>query len=646
MMDASMLKDNPLLAQLKQQIRETIPTVEGVVKATDKNFGFLQTDNKKSYFIAPPMMKKLVHGDRITAALREDKGKEYAEPESLIEAALDTFVARVKFVDKRTKLQVDHPLINNLLNARVKKDQGITINEGDWVMAKLLKHALSEQHFQAEIIKHIADKDDHFARWKATTAKHDLAWDQPDVADELQIIDQDCERKDLSEQLFFTIDGDNTKDMDDAIAISKQSDHWLLQVAIADPSAYISSGSQLEQAAKQRAFTLYLPARTVPMMPSQLANEYCSLQAEQTRPALVCQMKIAFDGLLLDGADFYLATVQSKHRLSYQQVSDFIEQNNQDFAEHPDLVEALQQLNMLSQQRHQWRAEHSSVFGDQADYEFVLDNKGQVIDILRQARRSANKMVEEAMVAANICGGRFLDERLGYGVFSCHSGFKPEKLDSLVELLAKFDITVEKQRLTELDYFCQLRRQITASENKTLDQLVKRHYNFGVYQPQGLAHFGLGEPKYATWTSPIRKYSDLLNHRLIKSVLKGETPSSPLDDELAEHLVDCRKRQRMAEREMANYLYCEYFAEQDPKAELAAEVTNINRGGLNVRLVDSGASAFIPKSKLAENKEDLTIDSEMGSLSTPQRQYQLGDIITVTISEVKKLQQSIVASPC
>ncbi len=641
-----MLKDNPLLAQLKQQIRETIPTVEGVVKATEKNFGFLQTDNKKSYFIAPPMMKKLVHGDRITAALREDKGKESVEPESLVEAGLDTFVARVRFIDKRTKLRVDHPLINNLLNARVKKDQGITINEGDWVMAKLLKHALNEQHFQAEIFEHIANKDDHFARWKATTVKHDLAWDQPDVKDELQIIDQGCERKDLSEQLFFTIDGDNTKDMDDAIAISKQSDHWLLQVAIADPSAYIDTDSELEHAAKQRAFTLYLPARTVPMMPSQLANEYCSLQAEQTRPALICQMKVAFDGQLLNEAEFYLATVQSKHRLSYQQVSDFIENNSQDFAEHPYLIEALQQLHAFCQQRHQWRAEHTSVFGDQSDYEFVLDTKGQVIDILRQERRSANKMVEEAMVAANISGGRFLAQHLGFGVFSSHSGFKAEKLDSLVELLSKFGIAVDKDKLTDLDYFCQLRRQISATQDKTLDQLVKRHYNFGVYQPQAEAHFGLGEAKYATWTSPIRKYSDLLNHRLIKSVINGEATTSPLTEELAEHLVDCRKRQRMAEREMANYLYCEYFAEQDPKIELEAEVTNINRGGLNVRLLASGASAFIPKSKLAENKEELTIDIEMGSLSNTKQQYQLGDVITVTISEVKKLQQSIVASPC
>ena len=246
-----MLKDNPLLAQLKQQIRETIPTVEGVVKATEKNFGFLQTDNKKSYFISPPMMKKLIHGDRISAAIRENNGKEAAEPETLMEAALDTFVARVKFVDKRTKLQVDHPLINQLLSAKVIKDSGFSIKQGDWVLARLVKHALKEQHFQAEIFEFIAESDDNFARWKATTKKHQLAWDQPELTEDLAIIDQEVERRDLTNELFFTIDGENTKDMDDAVSITREAEHWKLKVAIADPSAYINSESELEKAAKQ-----------------------------------------------------------------------------------------------------------------------------------------------------------------------------------------------------------------------------------------------------------------------------------------------------------------------------------------------------------------------------------------------------------
>ncbi|WP_220721293.1 exoribonuclease II [Agarivorans litoreus] len=641
-----MLKDNPLLAQLKQQIRETIPTVEGVVKATEKNFGFLQTDNKKSYFISPPMMKKLIHGDRISAAIRNNNGKEAAEPETLVEAALDTFVARVKFVDKRTKLQVDHPLINQLLSAKVIKDSGFSIKQGDWVLARLVKHALKEQHFQAEIFEFIAESDDNFARWKATTKKHQLAWDQPELTEDLTIIDQEVERRDLTNELFFTIDGENTKDMDDAVSITREAENWKLKVAIADPSAYINSESELEKAAKQRAFTLYLPARTVPMMPSKLANEHCSLVADQVRPALVCEMLIGLDGELHKDAEFYLATVQSKHRLNYNQVSDFIEQNTTELATNAELAEALQQLNLFSEQRNQWRAENTSVFGDQADYEFVLDNKGQVIDILRQSRRSANRMIEEAMVAANICGGRFLDEKLGFGVFACHSGFKEEKLDGLVELLAKFELPIEREKLNDLDYFCQLRRNIAATGDKCLDQLVKRHFNFGVYNEKCLPHFGLGEAKYATWTSPIRKYSDLLNHRLIKSVINGETPSSPLSEELSEHLSENRKKQKFAEREMANYLYCEYFAEQDPNTCLLAEISNINRGGLNIRLVDSGASAFVPKTKLAGKDEELTIETELGRLATKDKQYSVGDTISVKIVEVKKLQQSIVAAPC
>ncbi|WP_432459426.1 exoribonuclease II [Agarivorans sp. QJM3NY_25] len=640
-----MLKDNPLLAQLKQQIRETIPTVEGVVKATDKNFGFLQTDNKKSYFISPPSMKQLIHGDRIKAAIRENNGKEAAEPETLVEAALDSFVARIKFVDNRTKVIVDHPLINQALSARVKKGSDFTIKQGDWVIARLLKHALRDKQFQVEIIEFIADSDDNFARWKATTLKHGLVWDQPDLTEPLELIEPQEARRNVVDELFFTIDGESTKDMDDAIAIQRHDNGWCLKVAIADPSAYFNPESELEAAAAKRAFTLYLPARTVPMMPNQLANEKCSLHADQQRPALVCEMNISLDGELLDDATFYLATVESKYRLNYQQVSDFIENETGTFDGLEDLQQALSQLHQLSEQRYHWRAAHRSVFGDQADYEFVLDHKGQVIDILRQSRRCANRMVEEAMVAANICGGRLLDERLGHGVFTCHSGFKVEKLEGLVELLKKFEFSVDSTRLDDLDYFCELRRKISQSGNKTLDQLVKRHFNFSVYSAQCQAHFGLGEAKYATWTSPIRKYSDLLNHRLIKAAIRGDQVDSPLTEALTEHLSECRKKQKFAEREMANYLYCEYFSEQAATTSLDAEITNVNRGGLNVRLLDSGATAFIAKGKLAKSAEELKIDNEMGSISSDSYHYKISDIIQVKIIEVKKLQQSILASP-
>ncbi|MGY5453479.1 exoribonuclease II [Agarivorans sp. MS3-6] len=641
-----MFKDNPLLAQLKQQIRETIPTVEGVVKATDKNFGFLQTDNKKSYFISPPFMKQLVHGDRISAVVRENNGKEAAEPEELIEAALDTFIARVKFVDSRTKVIVDHPLINQALNAKVIKDSGFSIKEGDWVKARLIKHALKEKHFQAEIFEYVAENDDSFARWKATTAKHQLAWDQPEYEAELSLLDPSAERRDISNELFFTIDGESTKDMDDAVSIVSKDEGWSLKVAIADPSAYLAEGSALEAVAAKRAFTLYLPARTVPMMPSKLANEKCSLLAGQERPALVCEMTITGSGELLDDARFYLATVKSGHRLNYTQVSNFLEQNNEEFSQDQALQLALRELEKMSQQRHQWRTENTSVFGDQSDYDFVLDNIGRVIDIVCQARRAANRMVEEAMIAANVSGGRYLDKHLGFGVFACHSGFKPEKVDSLIELLAKFDITADKDQLNDLEYFCQLRRTILATNNKRLDQLVKRHFNFGIYSEQCLPHFGLGEAKYATWTSPIRKYSDLLNHRLIKCALAGEQPSSPLTEQLTEHLSEYRKRHKFAEREMANFLYCEYFAEQDAATCLDAEITNVNRGGLNVRLLASGAPAFIPKTKLAAKDQELTIESELGYIATGDLQYNLGDTVSVRVVEVKKLQQTIIAALC
>lgn len=637
-----MFKDNPLLAQLKEQIRETIPTIEGTVKATEKGYGFLQIDSKTSYFIAPPDMRKLMHGDKISAALRENNGKQSAEPEKLVEGAVSRFIAQVEFKDKRTKLRVDHPLINQLISARVKKNAGFSIKEHDWVVAELRQHALEKGHFNAEITDFIAHSDDPFARWKATTAQHQLAWNEPD--DQFEFSDQsEQSRSDLSDKVFFTIDGQSTLDMDDAICVEKTENGWNLLVAIADPSAYITPEHPLEQEAQTRAFTLYLPARTVPMMPSALANELCSLKQQQQKLALVCHMSVSDSGELGNDYRFELATIESKHRLSYDEVSNYLEQGKGEFS--PALSEALKQLNTLSEQRYSWRAENTTVFGDQADYEFDLDQQGRVIDIHRKPRRAANRMVEESMVAANVIAGRFLARQLGFGVFSAHAGFKQDKLDQVVEALNHFEYSYSKEQLSTLEGFCQLRREIASRGPAKLDGLLKRFYTFSEYADLPLPHFGLGEELYATWTSPIRKYSDLLNHRLIKAVLAEQQPDNPLNDSLTAHLGEARKKHKFAERDMADYLYCQYFNEQDREQTLEAVITSVTRGGLKVRLVESGASAFIAKQALCKKEDKPEFNSELGFFANGEVRYELQQSLQVKVASVNVQNKAIAVKP-
>jgi exoribonuclease-2 len=640
-----MFKDNPLLQQLKQHIKETQPTAEGIVKATEKGFGFLQCDNDKSYFIAPPHMKRLMHGDRIKGIIIGDNDKQSIEPDALLEPGLKRFVGRVKRQrDGRPGVIPDHPLMNNMVNARAVSGLGVQVDDGDWVVAQMLRHPLTDNGFFCEITEFVAKHDDQFAIWKATTARHNLPWDAPTDVAPYEINDPNIVRRDATDIEFFTIDAPSTQDMDDAIAINPQDNGWRVTVAIADPSAYINTQHPLEQEARLRAFTLYLPARTVPMLPTELADDRCSLKPDQRRPALCCEFVIDETGLLKTDATFYCAWITSKHRLSYDQVSDLFETNT-DWQPPASLAVQLQQLKLASEARHQWRSQHGVVFSDRPDYRFDITPEGGVEAIRREPRRIAHRMVEEAMISANICAAHKLEQHFGFGVFSTHLGFDPVKLPQVLEALHKAGIEFDAAHAATFEGFCELKRLLNSLEDNYLDLRLRKFYNYSGFSNQGAPHFGLGVQRYATWTSPIRKYGDLLNHRLLKAMLGNQSAESVLDDALSEHLGLKRRSHKIAERNMADYLYGQHYQKllgDAPNEQ--AEIFDVSRAGLRVRIDTTGAAAFIPASQLHPVKEQRICDAENGVVMLEGKPaYRLGDVVTVRITEVKPGNYALVA---
>ena len=232
-----MLQNNSLLAQLKQQIRETTPRAEGVIKATEKGFGFLETDSGESYFVPPPAMKQVLHGDRVEAVIHENGDKKSVEPEKLIEAGLDRFVARVQKREGRLAVVADHPSIRNVLKARIKNSlDEDSIADGDWVVARLVRHPLKENDrgFFTQIDELVAKADNPAVPWRVTLARHALEQECPDAGSDWPLRDEGLTREDLTAQPFFTIDGEKTRDMDDALhVVTRPEGGWQLSVAIA-----------------------------------------------------------------------------------------------------------------------------------------------------------------------------------------------------------------------------------------------------------------------------------------------------------------------------------------------------------------------------------------------------------------------------
>ncbi len=642
-----MFQDNPLLAQLKQQLHSQTPRAEGVVKGTEKGFGFLEVDANKSYFIPPPQMKKVMHGDRIIAAINSDKDRESAEPEELVEPFLTRFVGRVNKKDDRLSIVPDHPLLKDAIACRPVRELEHDFKDGDWAVAEMRRHPLKgDRSFYAELTRFITFGDDHLAPWWVTLARHNLEREAPEgVATE--ILDENLVREDLTALPFVTIDSASTEDMDDALYAEEGADGGIqLTVAIADPTAWVAEGSKIDNAARIRAFTNYLPGFNIPMLPRELSDDLCSLRPNEQRPVLACKMTIALDGTIESGIQFFAANIVSKAKLAYNNVSDWLEGTGEWQPQDDTIAQQIRLLQRICLARAEWRKTHALVFKDRPDYRFILGEKGEVLEIVAEPRRIANKIVEESMIAANVCAAIVLREKLGFGVYNVHTGFDAANVEQLATLLNTHGMDVDAQAVLTLDGFCKLRRELDAQPTGFLDSRIRRYQSFAEISTEPGPHFGLGLEAYSTWTSPIRKYGDMINHRLLKAIIKSETALRP-QDEITVQMAERRRLNRMAERDVGDWLYARYLQDKaGTDTRFSAEIIDVSRGGMRVRLVDNGAVAFIPAPFIHAVRDEMACSQENGTVQIKgEVAYKVTDVIDVTIAEVRMETRSVIARP-
>ncbi len=642
-----MFQDNPLLAQLKQQLHSQTPRVEGVVKGTEKGFGFLEVDGQKSYFIPPPYMKKVMHGDRVSATLHTEKEREIAEPETLIEPFLSRFVGRVQKRDDRLSIVPDHPLLKDAIQCRPARGLNHNFQAGDWAVAEMCRHPLKgDRGFNADLTQFITDGEDHLAPWWVTLARHNLEKEAPEMI-AISEPDASLPREDLTALNFVTIDSASTEDMDDALFVQDNGDGSLqLTIAIADPTAYVEQGSPLDEIARKRAFTNYLPGFNIPMLPRDLSDNLCSLRPNQRRPVLACRVTIGADGALADDIRFFAAEIESKAKLVYDEVSDWLEGIAGWQPPSDDIAQQITLLKRVCDVRNSWRHQHALVFKDRPDYRFVLGEKGEVLEIVTEQRRTANRIVEECMIASNVCAAIVLRDRLGFGIYNVHTGFDPLLVEQAVTVLQANGVEADAEKLLTLEGFCELRRHLDSQPTQFLDSRIRRSQTYAEISTTPGPHYGLGLEAYATWTSPIRKYGDMVNHRLLKAIIAEQSAEKP-QDEVTVQLAERRRLNRMAERDVGDWLYARYLKDKAGTDErFNAEIIDVTRGGLRVRLLDNGAVAFIPAPFIHAVRDEMVCSQDTGTVQIKgEVVYRQGDNLQVTIAEVRMETRSVIARP-
>lgn len=644
-----MLFNDPALSALKQQFVKEKIKKEGVVKGTDRGFGFLEAD-RESYFISPDDMRNVMHGDRIQAYIEsDDQGRQRAKPIKLIDNFLKRFIARTVLSQGKLSVLPDHPNIHFRIPAKdLRQDKNLPLTSSDWVVCNLTAHALKNGRFEAEITERICAKDDPQTPWIVSLRRYDLPLCEP--ADrEFKFLESNLPRIDLTEIPFITIDSAHTEDMDDALFIEKTEKGFKLKVAIADPTGYIDEQSDLDSYAAQRGFSIYLPGKDIPMLPRILSQDLCSLRENQPRPALVGSFFVSNDGAIdFSQSHFELATIKSHGKLIYNDVSDYLEhKENASFTPSSEVEKVLLDLVDFTRVRDNYRATYAATFRNKPDYDFILNAEGALDHIEVNHRRIANQIVEESMITANVCAGQLLAEKLNCGIFNTHAGFDKKKIAELKELLDSEHCPYKEEDLETIAGYNSIRRFALSSENNYMDSRIRRLQEYSQITITPAPHFALGVENYATWTSPIRKYGDMINHRLLKSIAVGTTHPKLPDDNTLFMMNTARRTNRMAERDVRDWLYVDYLEPEIEKHTIfQGEVFDISRGGMRVTLDDNGAMIFVPFSFMSPDKESLTLDGERGvALKGTETVLKLGDPIKVKIITVDKENRSVTGAP-
>ncbi|WP_193164670.1 VacB/RNase II family 3'-5' exoribonuclease [Microbulbifer hainanensis] len=632
MLNADALKQ---LNQLKSDIRSTKEFAEGRVRGSNGKFGFVVLDDGREAFLPPPEMERVFPGDRVRVSLsEEDKGKKLsAELDALVESDLKHLVGQYVQRGQGHFIQPSQPGLTRWIflppKARGKAQPG------EFIAASVNRHPFKDGKAQAKVTGVIGKPDMPGIEHAFVVAQHRLSDQFGDAAikqaEEIKgkLDALTAERKDLSEYGFATIDAESTRDMDDAIAVSARDGGWRLHIAIADPSSLIEPGSPLDKEAFKRAHSQYLPGETLPMLPRDLCENLFSLVADELRPALVVHVDIDSDGKIGE-SNYEFGAIRSRHKLSYEQVSRFID--GDETAVPDEQKESLRNLAALSEARTTYRASHSLIMEDRPDYAITLDEQRKIASIEKQERNAAQRMVEEAMLATNICIGRQLAE-LHQGCFSVHLGFREERMGEVKSLLKEKLAEHADKDLLQLDNYLALVKYLETHDEPAMRNLLavlKRMLRPGQLSNTAGAHLGLGLDAYATVTSPIRKYNDLHNHRVLRAASESQQPDTLSDEQIAA-LQDSLIRGRQANRALEQWLYAQ-FMQNKVGETFTGKITLVNGAGLGVRLDDNGIDGFV---RLNGNKKNLPeFDGKHLILTHNERSYQLEQPVTVKVASV------------
>ena len=645
----AMQRDGQVMRNRKQGYApaDKLDLVRGTVRGHADGHGFLTPDEGgERIYLAPRQMQGIMHGDRVL--VRPFERTRDARLEGVVVEVLErgrrevvgrfwreSGIAFVRPDDSRfhqdllvpkgsegrartgqmvVAAVVEPPTADSPPIGRVSEVLGEHMAPGIEVDVAVRRHALPEEwpeEVQAEAARlgGEVEEDDKASRW------------------------------DLRALPLVTIDGEDAQDFDDAVVCSPTPKGWRLIVAIADVAHYVRSGTALDDEARRRGTSVYFPGRVVPMLPEALSNGLCSLRPEEDRLCLACEMFIDREGRILRSR-FREALMRSHARLVYEEVADLLGSGRRGggagFRVPP---EHLRHLHALFEVLHEARSRRGALDFDTAETRILLDDSGEVAAIEPRRRTDAHRLIEECMIAANVAAARFLARNQRLFLYRVHDGPTKEKAQELRAFLAPQGLRLgggdEPQ---PRDYADLIERSSSRPDAALIHTVLLRSLAQAVYTPANVGHFGLALAAYSHFTSPIRRYPDLIAHRVIKDLLRGGSSESALQsrremETLGEHTSMTERRAEEATREVEFRLKCRFMQGRIGEVH-HGRVSGVTGFGLFVTLEELDVDGLVHVSSLgADYFHHDPIHHEMRG-ERSERVFRLGDRIEVVVSRV------------
>ena len=643
---AAMLRDGQLLLNRRGGYAPArkLDLIAGQIIANAEGFGFLRADSGgDDLYLAPLEMRKVLHGDRVLASVVgvDRRGRRQGAIVEILQRRNPRLVGRVaRARGIVTVLPDDKRLHQPVL---IPAGQDLAARDGQIVIAEITDAPDGVRGPIGRVVESLGEKLTPSLIVRMAIAAHDLPQHWSDAvraetaATPLQVdAGLHADREDLRALPLVTIDGEDARDFDDAVHVRPLGDGgFRLWVAIADVAYYVPVGSVLDGEAEARGTSVYFPGFVVPMLPEVLSNGICSLKPEVDRLALVCEMRIDARGQVTR-ARFAHAVIRSHARLTYTQVWQALSGEPAARKALGALWPAIADLHALYRVLAAARAARGAIEFDSPEMHFRLDAAGEVQALGAYERNDAHRLIEECMIAANVQAARYLARRRLPVLYRVHERPPQEKYADLLEFLREFKLRLPAwDAVTPQDFRQLLARVGERPEALLLQSVLLRAQSLAVYQAQNGGHFGLALDAYTHFTSPIRRYPDLLVHRAIGHALAGGTPAGyaytpEAITALAQH---CSRRERVAdeaEREVDERYQCA-FMERHVGARYAGVVTGVTSFGLFVQMIETRISGLVHVTQLPADYYHFDAQRRLLQGERTRRAYRLGDPVQVQV---------------